>query len=190
MGLQHMLIIENKMLGINGENIDKYLSILAESNEGSLKGRSLSKPFEMAQTFYHGSPRGKISCFIQSTAGSYGEGVYFADYDCAWEYANGSDENITSVWIKAINPYYYIATYEAAEAFDLDSYAIDLILALFEKDEAISIIDKAIQNEYCHFNGEIKRRLKEMGHDCLVVSYEDESFEVIVLENLIIEVLE
>lgn len=167
------------------------MSVLAVSSEANqAPATKVGVGFDMGQRFYHGSATGKIGRFIPSKAGSFGEGIYFANYECAWEYADGVDENITSVNIKAKNPYFYSASYDSAEKLDIDSYAIDLVMSLFDQSTASSILSDLRKNEFCHLYGEVKERLKQMGHDCLVVIYEeDESFEVVVFENESVEVL-
>ena len=142
--------------------------------------------FNLRQTFYHGSPEGRIGRFKLSKEGSYGAGVYFADHSRALEFADGVERNVTPVRLLAVNPYFYQAHEGVYGLEDFDSYAIPLVRSLFP-EESDALITAAKHHAYGYFDGRIRERLLARGHDLLVVLYEDESFEAVVLSTSIIQ---
>jgi hypothetical protein len=139
--------------------------------------------FDLNQDIYHGSLSGKHQHFVPSKSGSFGEGIYFGDLECALIWGDDNINNITKARLNVSKPYFYQANYDKADLYDFDSFAIDLILELYSEQEANAIIDLARASDDGYFKHEIKERLVLKGYDCVVALYEKDVFEVVVFDN-------
>ncbi len=75
------------------------------------------------------------------------------------------------------NPLHCLASLE--HDYDLDSPAVPLIEQIFSIETAIELITRAIETDG-YFGVEIQQRLEQLGHDGLVATYPDGSYEVVV----------
>jgi hypothetical protein len=147
--------------------------------------------FDFTNTLvYHGSPNGQLTAFSESGFGSFGSGIYFGDYRCALTYAGDAPENVTSVRLDAKKAYIYDASDELSDEYDFDSYALELVFELFERNNALRIIEAAKRDDNGYFGDEIKSALLKLGYDCLVVLYEKDVFEVVVYDHDCISIID
>lgn len=132
---------------------------------------------------YHGTTKA-IDIFELSPEGSFGAGIYLApDPETADLFTpqSGEDgENIVPVYVRMERPFRVNACYEAGEAYDLDSQAIELVTAIFGEDEARNLIN-ATREGSGHFGAEIRDRLLDLGHDGIIARYPDGSLEYVAL---------
>lgn len=132
---------------------------------------------------YHGTTH-QIDAFDLSEEGSFGAGIYLAPNpetaDLFTPQSGETGENILPVYVRMERPFYVKARYEDGDAYDLDSQAIGLVTAIFDEDEAKSLINIAREGSGL-FGGEIRDRLIDLGHDGIIARYPDGSLEYVAL---------
>lgn len=137
---------------------------------------------------YHGTPAA-FEKFQRSERGSFGSGIYFGDETLARIYSEAGDNGrVIKCKLHLKNPFVYYAAdnYD----YDLDSYAVNLVLELYEKQMAEAMIEASRQGDGL-FGDEIRSMLVEMGHDGIVVVYRlDGSFEYVAFDPESVEVLD
>lgn len=130
----------------------------------------------LKQEHYYRGTRAPTTSFRPAARGSFGSGLYFGDQACADQYA-GPGGSVWEAQLQMSNPLHCLASLE--HDYDLDSPAIPLIEQIFSKEAAAELIAQAIETDG-FFGTEIQQRLEHLGHDGLVATYEDGSFEVVV----------
>ncbi|HCE5820549.1 TPA: hypothetical protein N0H37_006018 [Pseudomonas aeruginosa] len=131
--------------------------------------------FPKQKHFYRGT-KARITKFHPASRGTFGAGLYFGDQACADEYA-GPGGSVWEVKLNMSNPLHCLASLE--HDYDLDSPAVPLIEQVFSEETAIELIARAIETDG-YFGVEIQQRLEQLGHDGLVATYPDGSYEVVV----------
>ncbi|HCF9534029.1 TPA: hypothetical protein NI657_000758 [Pseudomonas aeruginosa] len=131
--------------------------------------------FPKQKNFYRGT-KARTTNFQPASRGIFGSGLYFGDQACADEYA-GPGGSVWEVKLNMSNPLHCLASLE--HDYDLDSPAVPLIEQIFSIETAIELITRAIETDG-YFGVEIQQRLEQLGHDGLVATYPDGSYEVVV----------
>lgn len=129
---------------------------------------------------FHGSTS-KIKLFTnahKTRRGTFGGGYYFADYDCAWEYADGLDEGVTEVKLNPVNTYQFTVP----KAYEGDYPGTLLVKELFTTENARDINDRSGQSDG-YIGSEVEDELSAKGYDSLFVTYSDGSQELIMYKN-------
>jgi hypothetical protein len=129
---------------------------------------------------FRGSTK-KIDVFTnihKSTRGTFGSGYYFADYNCAWEYADGLDEGVTEVELHPVNTY----EYSVPKAYEGDFPGTLLVKALFTPEKALEINSLSGQSDG-YIGIEVESELLSNGYDSLFVTYSDGSQELIMYNH-------
>lgn len=122
---------------------------------------------------YHGSPC-LFDRFELSERGSFCSGIYCADVEAAKNYAD-SGGFVYEVEINLINPYHYSASFD--HELDFDSAAVDLIRTVLPGWAATVLHDSMYGDGM--FGHSVTQALMDLGHDGLIVTYEDGSQEII-----------
>ena len=114
---------------------------------------------------YHGTSH-EFDTFRPSERGSFGSGIYLGQESLARIYAEDQGGRVLKCRLHLENPYIYYATdnYD----FDLDSYAVDLVLRLYKPAMARGLIEASRARDGL-FGAEIQTMLMEMGHDGIIV---------------------
>ncbi|HCR1517458.1 TPA: hypothetical protein ONA53_001857 [Pseudomonas aeruginosa] len=131
--------------------------------------------FPKQKHFYRGT-KARTTKFQPASRGTFGSGLYFGDQACADEYA-GPGGSVWEVKLNMGNPLHCLASLD--HDYDLDSPAVPLIEQIFSEETAIELIAWAIETDG-YFGVEIQQRLEQLGHDGLVATYPDGSYEVVV----------
>lgn len=120
-----------------------------------------------------------------SDCGEWGVGTYWTTHlDCASIY--GDYIVTTSVCLN--NPFYAIADYDDELIYEIDyeSASILAVVELFGKEEGIRLIKEAqLHGPKGLFTYELEEKLKPLGYDGIVATWEDGSQHVVVfgMEN-------
>jgi hypothetical protein len=128
---------------------------------------------------YHGADRFHET-LRPSRRGSFGSGLYMADENAAANYATSSDTGtVIRLEVRLATPYHYRASFD--HDLDFDSAAVGLVRALMPADVAQALLQESMQGDGM-FGVEIENALRELGHDGVIVTYDDGSQEIIAFE--------
>lgn len=144
----------------------------------------------MAITAYKGFSDYKSTLFLTdpfhavSEYGSFGKGLYFGDYNCAKSYADSPAGAVFEAQVSADKLLVVHTNYDLAEKYDIDTYAIPLIMALFELPEA-EAADYFIRHnvEGFYLGDDIYLAARAKGYEAIHVIYNEnpDTFELIAL---------
>lgn len=125
-------------------------------------------------------PTSSIIDSYYSEFGSFGSGLYCADYDTALVYADEEKSQILKMFVNMDNPMVVPVNFEPGWEIDFDSAALPLLRQLFDEDKVVKLVRNSKDGL---FDETIQLAVTEKGHDGLIVVYNKECFETIVYDH-------
>ena len=131
---------------------------------------------EFTGIFYRGVPQQSTTyLFTPSVEGTWGSGLYLADYDAALIYAD--DGVVAECKVAMTNAYRHTCRLSHFEMYG-ERPAIALMKDIFISPD--ELIAKVVESQSFYFDSIIEGRLSELGHDGLIVTYEQDGSQEII----------
>ena len=130
-------------------------------------------------TFYRGMAAACAGHLLTpSSEGTFGSGVYLADFAAATLYAD--DGFVGQFAVRMDKPYHYSVPHDDSDFGDMPG--IPLVKELFPLEGERMVADAVSRDSY-YFGSEIEEAIVQLGFDGLVVTYYDGSQEIVALRN-------